>query len=93
MKIQFGKNLYTIQKGKAMDIISVVTVMAIMGLPASALLGIGIWAFRRDSRAPVQAVAILLIAIGVVLWIFTLTALLMMGARMEDTEVIIRGVG
>ena len=76
-----------------MDIISVVTVMAIMGLPASALLGIGIWAFRRDSRAPVQAVAILLIAIGVVLWIFTLTTLVFAaGTTMEVTEVIIRGV-
>ena len=61
-----------------MDIVSsVVQVMMIMGLPAAALLGIGIWAFRRDSRAPVRAVAILLIALGAALGLFTLAVLLL----------------
>ena len=48
----------------------------IMGLPASVLLGIGIWALKRDSRAPVQAVGILLIALGAVLGLYTLTTLM-----------------
>ena len=47
-----------------MNIVLAAQVIIIMGLPASALLGIGIWAFRRDSRAPIQAVAILLIGLG-----------------------------
>ena len=46
------------------------------GLPASALLGVGIWAFRRDSRAPVQAVGILLIGLGAAVWIVTLLTML-----------------
>ena len=56
-------------------VLDLVQVITIIGLPASALLGIGIWVLKRDSRAPVQAVAILLIALGVVLWIVTLTTL------------------
>ena len=51
-------------------------IIIIFGLPASALLGIGIWALRRDSRAPVQAVAVLLIGLGAALWIVTLLTLL-----------------
>ena len=47
-----------------------------MGLPTSALLGIGIWALKRDPRAPVQAVGILLIAFGAVLGLYTLTTLM-----------------
>ena len=66
-------------------LLDVAQVIIIKGLPASALLGIGIWAFRRDSRAPVQAVAILLIALGVVLWIVTLT-ILVLGAGVTTFE-------
>lgn len=63
-----------------MDIVLALQVIIIMGLPSSALLGIGIWAFRRDSRAPVQAVAILLIALGLALGLFTLATLAFGGA-------------
>ena len=63
-----------------MDIVLALQVIIIMGLPASALLGIGIWAFRRDSRAPVQAVAILLVALGAALGLFTLATLAFAGA-------------
>ena len=34
-------------------LLDVAQVIIMMGLPASVLLGIGIWAFRRDSRAPI----------------------------------------
>ncbi len=68
-------------------------VIIIIGLPASALLGLGIWALRRDSRAPIQAVAILLIAVGVVLWIVTLTALVFIGTSIEREDYIERDVG
>lgn len=51
-------------------------IIIIFGLPASALLGIGIWALRRDSRTPVQAVAVLLMGLGTALWIGTLLTLL-----------------
>ena len=51
-------------------------VIILFGLPASALLGIGIWALRRDSRPPVQAVGILLIGLGAALWIVTLLTML-----------------
>lgn len=53
-------------------------VISIFGLPASALLGTGMWALRRDSRAPVQAVAVLLIGLGVALWLVTLLILLIL---------------
>ena len=55
-------------------------VIIMMGLPSSALLGIGIWALRRDSHAPVQAVSILLIALGAALGLFTLATLAFEGA-------------
>ena len=61
-----------------MDIALALQVIIIMGLPASALLGIGIWALRRDSRAPVQAVGILLIGLGAALWIVTLMTILVL---------------
>ncbi len=51
-------------------------IIILFGLPASALLGAGIWALRRDSRAPVQAVAILLIGLGAAVWIVTLLTML-----------------
>ena len=51
-------------------------IIIIFGLPASALLGIGIWAFRRDSRAPVQAVGVLLIGLGAAVWLVTLMTML-----------------
>ena len=51
-------------------------IIIIFGLPASALLGIGIWALRRDSRTPVQAVAVLLMGLGAALWIGTLLTML-----------------
>ena len=63
-----------------MDIRLVAQVIIMMGLPSSVLLGIGIWAFRRDSRAPVQAVAILLIGLGAALGLFTLATLAFEGA-------------
>ena len=61
-----------------MNIVLALQVIIIMGLPASALLGIGIWALRRDSRAPVQAVGILLIGLGAALWIVTLMTILVL---------------
>ena len=63
-----------------MNIVRAAQVIIMMGLPASALLGIGIEAFRIDSRAPVQAVAILLIALGAALGLFTLATLAFEGA-------------
>ena len=51
-------------------------IIIIFGLPASALLGIGIWAFRRDSSAPVQAVGVLLIGLGAAVWLVTLMTML-----------------
>ena len=51
-------------------------IIILFGLPASALLGTGIWALRRDSRAPVQAVGILLIGLGAAVWIVTLLTML-----------------
>ena len=51
-------------------------IIIIFGLPASALLGIGIWALRRDSRTPVQAVAVLLMGLGTAVWIGTLLTML-----------------
>ena len=63
-----------------MNIVLALQVIIIMGLPASALLGIGIWALRRDSRASVQAVSILLIGLGAALGLFTLATLAFEGA-------------
>lgn len=54
-------------------------VMFILGPPASAMLGIGIWALRRDSRALIQAVAILLIALGAALGLFTMATVVFGG--------------
>ena len=71
-------------------LLDVALVIIMMGLPASVLLGIGIWAFRRDSRAPVQAVSILLIALGIALWIVTLTTLVFGVGGTASTEIIIR---
>lgn len=76
-----------------MDMVLVVQVMMIMGLPASALLGIGIWALRRDSRAPIQAVAIVLIALGVVLWIVALATLALGVGVTESGSYFERDVG
>lgn len=53
-------------------------VIMLFGLPASALVGIGIWALRRDSRAPVQAVAVLLIGLGAAIWFVTLLTMLIL---------------
>ena len=71
--------LLTERRGQTMDYIVIAApVISIFGLPASALLGVGIWALRRDTRAPVQAVAVLLMGLGAALWLVTLLILLVL---------------
>lgn len=57
-----------------MDIRNIVQYMLALGLPALTLLGFGVWAIR-DTRAPVHAVGILLIALGVALGLPILVSL------------------
>ena len=57
-----------------MDIRNIVQYLFTLGLPALTLLGFGVWAIR-DTRAPVHAVGILLIALGVALGLPALATL------------------
>ena len=57
-----------------MDIQNIVQAMLTLTLPALTLVGFGVWAIR-DARAPVHAVGILLIALGVALALPVLASL------------------
>ena len=42
------------------------TVLLILGVPAIALLGVGTWALKRESRGAARAAGYLLVALGAI---------------------------
>ena len=58
--------------GKHMEAIQV---MFIMGLPTLALLGVGIWALKRETKGVVRAFGYSLVAFGIVAGILTVAML------------------
>ena len=57
-------------------IAEVLGILIIIGLPALALVGIGVWAVRRESRTVARSVGYVLLAGGVILGIYTVAALI-----------------
>ena len=70
-------------------------IMLVLGIPALVLLGFGIRAIRKKSGGAVQAVGIVLTALGVILAAFTLVGMVFGGVFYEvigETTIIIEDV-
>ena len=70
-------------------------IMLVLGIPTLVLLGFGIWAIRKKSGGAVQAVGIVLTALGVILAVFTLVSMVFGGVFYEvigETTIIIEDV-
>ena len=57
-------------------IVRVVQVLLVFGLPALALIGIGVSVLRREPNSVVRGIGYLIVALGGVLGIVTLTTIL-----------------